>query len=106
MFFDDGIVKGMMKLDCKKQYMGIERVVCRSVLSRRRCWDKILCAISLQQQKCHDVKEVYLWVLEENFSQQENFMRATGMSIQEIKKEFSDSGKYLLNYALRLKATL
>ena len=33
-------------------------------------------------------------------------MRATGMSIQEIKKEFSDSGKYLLNYALRLKATL
>ncbi len=38
--FDDGIVKGMMKLDCKKQYMGIERVVCRSVLSRRRCWDK------------------------------------------------------------------
>ena len=68
--FDDGIVKGMMKLDCK-----------------------------------NDVKEVYLWVLEENFAARK-FYESHGYVYTGNKKEFSESGKYLLNYALRLKATL
>lgn len=84
--------------------MGIERVVCRSVLSRRRCWDKTYAPFPYNS-KSHDVKEVYLWVLEENFAARK-FYESHGYVYTGNKKEFSDSGKYLLNYALRLKATL
>ena len=59
----------------------------------------------LTTAKSHDVKEVYLWVLEENFAARK-FYESHGYVYTGNKKEFSDSGKYLLNYALRLKATL
>ena len=49
--------------------------------------------------------KVYLWVLEENFAARK-FYESHGYVYTGNKKEFSDSGKYLLNYALRLKATL
>ena len=102
--FDDGIVKGMMKLDCKNSIWELKELYVDPFFQGEGVGTKLMRHF-LTTAKSHDVKEVYLWVLEENFAARK-FYESDGYVYTGNKKEFSDSGKYLLNYALRLKATL
>lgn len=102
--FDDGIVKGMMKLDCKNSIWELKELYVDPFFQGEGVGTKLMRHF-LTTAKSHDVKEVYLWVLEENFAARK-FYESHGYVYTGNKKEFSDSGKYLLNYALRLKATL
>ena len=102
--FDDGIVKGMMKLDCKNSIWELKELYVDPFFQGEGVGTKLMRHF-LTTAKSHDVKEVYLWVLEENFAAKK-FYESHGYVYKGNKKEFTDSGKYLLNYALRLKATL
>ena len=89
--FDDGIVKGMMKLDCKNSIWELKELYVDPFFQGEGVGTKLM--------------RHFLWVLEENFAARK-FYESHGYVYTGNKKEFSDSGKYLLNYALRLKATL
>ena len=102
--FDDGIVKGMMKLDCKNSIWELKELYVDPFFQGEGVGTKLMRHF-LTTAKSHDVKEVYLWVLEENFAARK-FYESHGYVYTGNKKEFSDSGKYLLNYALRLKSHL
>lgn len=84
--FDDGIVKGMMKLDCKNSIWELKELYVDPFFQGEGVGTKLMRHF-LTTAKSHDVKRFTCgcW---KKILQQENFMRATGMSIQEIKKSF------------------
>ena len=65
--FDDGIVKGMMKLDCKNSIWELKELYVDPFFQGEGVGTKLMRHF-LTTAKSHDVKEVYLWVLEENFA--------------------------------------
>ena len=85
--FDDGIVKGMMKLDCKNSIWELKELYVDPFFQGEGVGTKLMRHF-LTTAKSHDVKEVYLWVLEENFAARK-FYESHGYVYTGNKKELS-----------------
>ena len=103
--FDDGIVKGMMKLDCKNSIWELKELYVDPFFQGEGVGTKLMRHF-LTTAKSHDVKRGLPVGVGRKIFAARKFYESHGYVYTGNKKEFSDSGKYLLNYALRLKATL
>lgn len=102
--FDDGIVKGMMKLDCKNSIWELKELYVDPFFQGEGVGTKLMRHF-LTTAKSHDVKEVYLWVLEENFAARK-FYESHGYVYTGNKKEFSDSRKISVELCITIKSHL
>ncbi len=100
--FDDGIVKGMMKWNCENAERWEIKELYIDPFFRGEGIGTALMKNFLVTAGLQNVREVFLWVLEENTSAI-RFYESQGYVNAGERKEFSDTGKYELKYRNVLK---
>lgn len=101
--FDDSIIKGMMIWNCHTPDLWELKELYVDPFFQGEGIGTALIKNFMATAQSHHVKEAYLMVLEENLSAQ-TFYQRLGFLPSGIRKEFGDTGKYLLEYKITLES--
>ena len=96
--FDDGIVKGMAKVEEQNNEMKICELYIDPFFQGEGIGKTTLNYFIEKARKTN--KLLYLWVLEENSNAIE-FYKKFGFVYDNVRKEFETTGHYILKYVLR-----
>lgn len=95
--FDDGITKGMMKWHYESLDIWELKELYVDPFFQGEGVGTALIKNFLAAAQSHNVKQIFLWVLEENIAAKK-FYEHHGIKNTNERKEFADTGKYLLKY--------
>ena len=103
--YDDGIVKGMMKLKCASDEAWELKELYVEPFFQGEGVGRALMEGFLASARARGVRSAFLWVLEENAAAR-RFYEAQGYAYSGERMEFAGTGKFLLKYGIELRGDM